>query len=434
MNDITDRCRGCLFGLAVGDALGAAIEFRSPGSFEPITTYRTGGPHNLNIGEWTDDTSMALALADSLKEGWDLTDQAERYCAWLEEGRYSVNGWCFDIGATTRQALEQFMDCKDATKCGLTEASASGNGGIMRIAPVAIYACKENIDTASVFQLGVESSLVTHASDMCKSAAGLMTVMLYSLMNGVTKETVLEDGWYDKVRNGFPTLPQLHPAVDEISKGSYKRKNPPGPKNWWPGQNNVIQGSGFVVRSLEAALWAFYKAADYKEAVLAAVNLGEDSDTTGAICGQFAGAYWGESGIPKEWIDGLARKDMIEDALKGILPNITVPRGLVAQLTLQPENLWYNQMDTTNLYYAQFVARIMEAADALEAAGEQAVAAKNEQLFHEVHNMRMKCWDMASNLIKNPAETKTATPKGESMTLKLSPDAGDAVKIATMLF
>ena len=316
--DIKDRRRGSLVGLAVGDALGAAIEFRSPGSFEPVTEYRTGGPHNLNIGEWTDDTSMALALADSLKEGWDLNDQAERYCAWLEEGRYSVNGWCFDIGSTTRQALERFMECKDATESGLIEARASGNGGIMRIAPVAIRYCQE-LNTSELFQRGVEASAVTHASEMCKSAAGFMSIMLQSLLNGVSRETVLDDGWYDKVRNGFPKLPDLHPSIYKISQGSYKTKKPADPKNWWPGQDNVIQGSGFVVQSLEAALWAFWKAQDFKEAVLAGVNLGEDSDTTGAICGQFAGAYWGESGIPQEWIDGLARKDMIEDALKGLL-------------------------------------------------------------------------------------------------------------------
>jgi len=103
---MTNHLRGALIGLAVGDALGAAVEFSSPGSFAPVTGYRSGGPHGLKAGEWTDDTSMALALADSIGEvGWDLNDQARRYVEWWKTGKYSVNGRCFDIGITTRNAL-----------------------------------------------------------------------------------------------------------------------------------------------------------------------------------------------------------------------------------------------------------------------------------------------------------------------------------------
>lgn len=101
---IKDRCRGCLYGLAIGDALGAAIEFRPQGHFEPVTGYRAGGPHGLNPGEWTDDTSMALALAASLAKGWDIDDQAQQYLQWRMSGKYSVNGKCFDIGITTAQS------------------------------------------------------------------------------------------------------------------------------------------------------------------------------------------------------------------------------------------------------------------------------------------------------------------------------------------
>ena len=134
---MNDRRRGALIGLAVGDALGAAVEFKSPGSFAPVTGYRNGGPHRLEAGEWTDDTSMALALADSIaKVGWDLNDQAERYVQWMKHGTYSVNGRCFDIGITTSAALHRFMENKDATLSGSRGESASGNGSIMRLAPV----------------------------------------------------------------------------------------------------------------------------------------------------------------------------------------------------------------------------------------------------------------------------------------------------------
>src|SRR5262245_47237791 len=114
-----DRRRGCLLGLAIGDALGAAVEFESPGDFEPVVGYRDGGPHRLAPGEWTDDTSLALALADSISQGkWDLNDQAKRYVAWWKNGTYSVNGRCFDIGITTKTALERFVSEGDAHKSG----------------------------------------------------------------------------------------------------------------------------------------------------------------------------------------------------------------------------------------------------------------------------------------------------------------------------
>jgi ADP-ribosyl-[dinitrogen reductase] hydrolase len=134
-----DRSRGALIGLAVGDALGAAVEFKSPGSFASVTGYRDGGPHRLDAGEWTDDTSMALALADSIATvGWDLNDQANRYVQWWKTGKYSVNGRCFDIGITTRSALGNFVAKKNALVSGDRSDGASGNGSIMRLAPVPI--------------------------------------------------------------------------------------------------------------------------------------------------------------------------------------------------------------------------------------------------------------------------------------------------------
>src|SRR5437870_10734707 len=136
---MNDRRRGALIGLAVGDALGAAVEFRSPGSFAPVTAYRSGGPHGLKAGEWTDDTSMALALADSMASvGWDLNDQASRYVEWWKTGKYSVNGRCFDIGITTRTTLGNYVANKNALSSGDTSERASGNGSIMRLAPVPI--------------------------------------------------------------------------------------------------------------------------------------------------------------------------------------------------------------------------------------------------------------------------------------------------------
>lgn len=303
-----DRKRGCLLGLAVGDALGAAVEFKSPGTFTPVTHYRGGGPHGIEAGAWTDDTSMALALADSIAQcGWDLDDQARRYVAWWKEGEYSVTGSCFDIGIATRQALARFAASGDASQSGDRASQSSGNGSIMRLAPVPIrYASYLPSQTTELLRLAEQSSLPTHGSEQCLSACRYMTLVLVGLIQGADRQAVLSPDWPPLVELQAAT--SVHGEVAEVIAGSYRRKRPP-----------EIKGSGYVVRSLEAALWAFYEAKDFREAVLRAVNLGDDSDTTGAVCGQFAGAFWGEHGIPETWLDRLVRKEMIEHALAGIV-------------------------------------------------------------------------------------------------------------------
>ncbi|MBI4027571.1 MAG: ADP-ribosylglycohydrolase family protein [Verrucomicrobia bacterium] len=304
-----NRQRGMLFGLAVGDALGAAVEFQRPGSFEPVSGFRTGGPHGLAPGEWTDDTSMALALADSTAVGWSLNDQAQRYLAWWRRGKYSVNGSCFDIGITTRSALSRFERHGDARFSGDSAESASGNGSIMRLAPIAIrYAALFPSQLEELVRYAIESSLPTHASPQCLSACAYFATVLSALVHGLPREQVLRENWEPLLR--ILSIHRLHPEIQEVASGSFRQKKPP-----------AIRGSGYVVKSLEAALWAFYNAVDFREAVLRAVNLGDDADTTGAVCGQLAGAYWGESGIPREWQSGLARRELLETALKNLLKN-----------------------------------------------------------------------------------------------------------------
>ena len=303
---MNDRCRGALVGLAVGDALGAAVEFRSPGSFAPVTCYRSGGPHGLKAGEWTDDTSMALALADSIgMAGWDIHDQAQRYVDWWKTGKYSVNGRCFDIGITTRSALGNYVAKKDALNSGDRSDRASGNGSIMRLAPVPMrfgHLYSGQLDELS--RLAEESSIPTHASEQCASACRYLATVLAALIHGEDRDAVLSPDW--KPLQQLNDIKPLHPLIQEIAQGSYRQKQPP-----------AIQGSGWVVKSLEASLWAFHNAESFEDAVLKAVNLGDDADTTGAICGQLAGAYWGETGISESLRSGLARMDMIERALEG---------------------------------------------------------------------------------------------------------------------
>lgn len=309
--EIDNRRRGCLLGLAVGDALGAAIEFEAPGTFEPVKGYRGGGPHRLKAGEWTDDTSMALALADSIKEcGWDLRDQTLRYVEWWKTGKYSVNDVCFDIGNTTANALRRW--CQTGVTCaGDPRPEASGNGSIMRLAPVPIRYCEllagNRKDRCELMQLCIESSMTTHASAQCIAACGYLGIVLAGLMIGEKRGEVLSPSWpVLKELKAYIGLRRDAAYVWAVVNGSYIDKD-------------NVRGSGYVTASLEAALWAFHNASDFERAVLRAVNLGDDADTTGAVCGQLAGAYWGEDGIPPEWLDGLARRDMIETALDGLI-------------------------------------------------------------------------------------------------------------------
>src|SRR6516164_3196233 len=228
-----DRCRGTLIGLAVGDALGAAVEFSSPGSFSPVTGYRAGGPHGLKAGEWTDDTSMALALADSIASvGWDLNDQASRYVEWWKTGKYSVNGRCFDIGITTRSALSRFVASKDALVSGDTSDRASGNGSIMRLAPVPIGHADlypDNIESLS--RLADESSLPTHASEQCRSACRYLATVLAALVRGEDRAAVLSPDW--RPLRLLNEIKPLHPLIQEVTQGSFRHKQPP-----------AIEGSG----------------------------------------------------------------------------------------------------------------------------------------------------------------------------------------------
>ena len=298
-----DRAVGCLQGLAVGDALGAAVEFRPPGTFEPVTGMRGGGPHGLAAGEWTDDTSMALALADSiLTVGWDLDDQARRYLSWWEAGEYSVTGDCFDIGNGTAEALGTFRHTGDARTSGSPARARAGNGSIMRLAPVAIAAgWRYPDDLDGLVGRCTESSYPTHRAPQALSACAVLGVSLAGLLTGVDRAVVLDPRWSVWRRLPFA----LDAEVEEVVMGSHSTRQPPD-----------IVGSGYVVRSLEAAMWAFGRAEDFASAVLAAVNLGDDSDTTGAVCGQLAGAYWGKTGIPDSWRNQLAWSDQIESVAR----------------------------------------------------------------------------------------------------------------------
>ena len=288
MSEITllDRFRGCLLGLAAGDALGTTLEFREPGTFEPIDDMIGGGPFPLEAGQWTDDTSMALCLATSLieKKGYDPLDQMQRYVRWWREGYLSSTGECFDIGNTVRSALSLFEGTGDPYS-GFTDPMSAGNGSLMRLAPVPMCFVA---DAELAIGRSAASSMTTHGTDEAVDACRYFAGLLVGAFNGVDKDTLLAPH-YCPVEGLWDIIP-LSPKIADIASGSFKLKEPP-----------AIKGTGYVVDSLEAVLWAFHSTDDFRTGALKAVNLGHDADTTGAIYGQIAGAYYGVESIPAEW-------------------------------------------------------------------------------------------------------------------------------------
>jgi ADP-ribosylglycohydrolase len=265
-----------------------------------------GGPFGLKQGQWTDDTSMALCLAESLveKRGFDPVDQLERYVRWYREGHLSSTGDCFDIGTTTAGALRRFERTHEPF-CGSEDPRAAGNGSIMRLAPVPLFLAGT---PAEAIAKSGESSRTTHGATACVDACRYLGALIVGAVCGADKDVLLSER-YSPVA-GYWTSDPLVPEIDEIAGGSFRRRNPPD-----------IQGTGYVVRSLEAALWAFSKGRDFREGALLAVNLGDDADTTGAVYGQIAGAFYGASGIPENWLAKLYAREMIEsfaDRLKDL--------------------------------------------------------------------------------------------------------------------
>lgn len=274
-----DRFRGCLLGLAVGDALGTTLEFKAPGSFAPIDDMVGGGPFELQPGQWTDDTSMALCLAHSLlyRQGFDAADQMNRYCNWYRHGYLSSTGTCFDIGNTVRAALERYLQGGPAFS-GSDDPRAAGNGALMRLAPVAMFYAHRPDELA---ERAADSSRTTHAAAEALDASRLFAFQLRAALLGEDRAQVLQ-----------PTgaSPMQTPALRALAIRAHAAV-----------PATQIRGTGYVVDALSAALWCFATTECFADAVLRAANLGDDADTTAAICGQLAGAFYGVEGIPAAW-------------------------------------------------------------------------------------------------------------------------------------
>lgn len=296
MNEL-DRAIGALLGLAAGDAVGTTLEFRSPGSFTPIDDMVGGGPFGLAAGEWTDDTSMALCLAESILDTGEMNlgDQLRRYLLWKDDGYLSSNGRCFDIGITTRAQLERFRRTGQPVDPAPNE-DAAANGSLMRLAAVPI---RWHDDPGAAADQSAESSRTTHPARRPVDACRLAGAMVAALIKGVA--------FADVTAPTFWHWGELHPEVADIAAGTWRSKEPP-----------EVRGTGYCIAALEAALWAVGGTDDFRTAVLRAANLGDDADTTAAIAGQIAGARWGVSSVPTAWRDKLAANERITSLARGL--------------------------------------------------------------------------------------------------------------------
>jgi ADP-ribosyl-[dinitrogen reductase] hydrolase len=292
---MTDRAAGALQGLAIGDAVGTTLEFSRRDAGPRLTDMVGGGPFDLAPGQWTDDTAMALALGESLVASgrFDAPDCMRRFLAWYREGEYSCTGTCFDIGGATATALRRFEGDGDPF-AGSVDPRSAGNGSLMRLSPVAIWGARRG--ETVVTEVAREQSRTTHGAEECLAACAGYALLTARAILGMP-------------RAGIPAPLAIDgpPRIVEIFAGGWRGK-----------ARHEIRSSGYVVHSLEAALWCIDETGTFEEAVLLAANLGDDADTVAAITGQLAGALYGAAGIPAHWRARVAWGDRIE-ALAGTL-------------------------------------------------------------------------------------------------------------------
>lgn len=299
-----------VMGLCVADALGVPVEFNSREKLKanPVTDMRAYGTHNQPSGTWSDDTSMTLCLLDSLSEGLDYKDVMVKFKSWLTEGKYTPHGEVFDVGIATRQAVSRYMTGVEPLLCGGVGERDNGNGSLMRILPLLFYIQSlygtdfQELDEA--FDIIHKVSALTHAHKRSQIACGIYLSVASMLIGNMDLSIAVELGIYKAFENykGKPEFKTELGHFRRISDKSFRETN-----------ETEIRSSGYVVDTLEAAIWCLVNTKTYKDCVLMAVNLGDDTDTVAAVAGGLAGLYYGSESIPIEWTAKIVRKDYIEE-------------------------------------------------------------------------------------------------------------------------
>jgi ADP-ribosyl-[dinitrogen reductase] hydrolase len=311
---LKDRFLGCLVGLAVGDAYGTTFEFRNRSRMpnELPDDIVGGGPFDMNPGEWTDDTSMALCLAESLVEnGWAPHDQMYRYTKWWQEGYNSVKGECFDIGGATRRALSWYN--MNEGRQYVQDTQAVGNGVLMRLAPLPMF-YYGNI--SEVLSKASFESIMTHPSSQSIQCSMLFGAMINKALSGekdkmkiLNFDSLMDENskqMYKEICDKYNC--NENGRIESIKKVEYKDYS-----------LEKLSGDGYCVYTLEAALWAFLTTDNFKDGLKKVVSLGDDTDTTGVVYGQLAGAYYGINNIP--WVDKIAWIDKIKNLASDLYSN-----------------------------------------------------------------------------------------------------------------
>lgn len=301
--------KSAILGLVVGDALGVPVEFQSREELEqdPVTGMRAYGTHHQPAGTWSDDSSMALCLLESLTHSVSYDDMMARFLRWAEEGYMTAHGDVFDMGIATRQALTKYAKGTPPLKCGGTGTYDNGNGSLMRILPLALYLHRtmgpEFPRKPEAFQIIHNASALTHAHPISLIACDIYCSIANELLCGRSSPADIQHG-ITAAKEMCASLTDTAPYLDTFKRVDVDvlRSLP----------KSEIRGSGYVVHTLEATLWCLLHTDSYRACVLEAVNLGEDTNTVGAVAGGLAGIQYGMADIPEEWLAVLAKRSEIE--------------------------------------------------------------------------------------------------------------------------
>lgn len=290
-----------IIGHAIGDAMGVPTQFcmRNRLLEHPVTEMISSNKTGQPAGSWSDDTSMEICTIDSFiqNENWNYSDIMSRWLEWVTDAKYTPNNETFDVGKTCLRAIRNFSLGITPLKCGLDSETSNGNGSLMRILPVALYSYYKNLNEAEIIKLTNEISSLTHAHEISKLGCYIYVRYIMYLLAGTTKEHA-----YDLIQN------INYSSYSEYAISKYDRILKNNIKNY---NIDSISSSGYVVDTLECALWVLLNANSYKETIVATTNIGNDTDTIGAIAGSMAGIIYGISSIPEKWLNKLMRKDYL---------------------------------------------------------------------------------------------------------------------------
>ena len=313
-----ETIKAMTMGIAVADAVGVPVEFKSRDILKrkPVTDMFGFGSHNQPIGTWSDDTSLTIATMESISQQKriDYVDLMNNFALWYFEGEFTARGEVFDCGGTTLSAIIKYVREKPLEYCGSEESYSNGNGSLMRILPVAVYLHSvygKNFDERAMLVIH-EVSALTHAHPRSMVGCGIYSLIAVQLLEGKSIQEAIQIGLSnaEKYYNDSE-------FVDELEKYS---------RLWREDFANLpeeeIKSTGYVVDTLEAALWCLLNTKDYKSLVLKAVNLGDDTDTVAAVTGGFAGIYYGLEEIPEEWLLKLQNREYLEEIASGFFHSL----------------------------------------------------------------------------------------------------------------